>query len=197
MESGDDVKELKLLLLLCLGVFLLSCSTNKSPEVPANLVQIQEEYQSLAKNMNASVAYIAEPLKGLTAEQKGSVAALIVMSRLAAQCEATPGKANLGLSEEFWFEVLKYCPIPKKFDFSRGGCLDADLAYASGMARCLKEGKTEDQCELENSVESAAAVLCHMKEIEQLRNTLLQIPGRQLPPRPFPWPIGALDSISR
>ena len=76
-----------------------------------------------------------------------------------------------------------------------GDYRDHELAYGVAMARCLEEGKSEVECEKESYGDLTRAVLCHMQEIEDLSGIIIEIPGRDWPPDPIPWPI--LSEVSR
>lgn len=156
-----------------------------SPEQLAALRQAQARYDSLAVQFRQTLRFVGEPLKGLTEEQQASVAALVLMTRVATEQQLVGGT----LLEGFWTDVPEFCPPLRSVTFSRGGCLDAEIAYASSMPRCLDEGRSEAQCEREAAGDLGAAVSCKMREIEALAGVIGRIPGRQWPPRPFPWPI--------
>jgi hypothetical protein len=86
------------------------------------------------------------------------------------------------------------CPPLRSVSFARGGCLDAEIAYASAMARCNADGKSAAECDRETAPELAAAVACQLEAVQQLPRVIGRIPGRTWPPRPFPWPV---ESASR
>ena len=146
------------------------------------------EYDALAENAVQSLAYIGKPLKKLTDEQMASVAALLVMTRQATLSEGLNGGPGAGFAKMFWGEVRGICPPTPKFELTRGGCLDEEIAYAQGMARCEAEGRSREDCERENAGPASAALTCHMRAIEEMRGLILEIAGRKWPPRPFPWP---------
>lgn len=179
------------------SVFLLSCNGQERPDATPDYAQAKAQYDTLAKQMVQSLAYIGEPLKDLTDEQMASVAALLAMTRVAAQSEGLEAVASASLSEGFWVELPEICPpMPEVIQLKLGGCLGEELAYATAMARCEDEGKSEDECEREAAPELSAAVMCRMRQIEEMRGIIGRIPGRRWPPDPFPWPEGG-DTLSR
>jgi len=175
------------ILLLCLGLSipLLFASQQKSALATA---KAKTDYELAAKRMAQSVKYVGQPLRSLTKEQKASVATLLVMSRIVGQNEVARSTSGLSLSDSFWTEVSGICPAPNRFSFTRGGCMDEEIAYAEAMAKCTDSKKTESQCDKETSGEMTAAVNCKMKQLEDLPGIIGGIPGRQWPSTPFPWP---------
>jgi hypothetical protein len=151
----------------------------------AALRQSRTQYDSLGGQFRQALKSVGEPLKRLTPEQQASVAALVLMTRVATEQQFARGKLLQGL----WTDIPEFCPPLRSVSFSRGGCLDAEIAYASAMAKCEADGKSEDACEQQAAPEAAAAVSCWMREIQALAGIIHQIPGRAWPPGPFPWPI--------
>lgn len=147
------------------------------------------QYDGAGLKMAQSVRAVALPLEGLSREQQAAVAALVVMSRVVGQHESARSLAASSFGRRLWSEVSTICPAPARIQFPRGGCLDAEIAYATAMARCLaEEGKTESDCDRQAGPEGAAAVMCHMREIEDLAGIIRTIPGGRWGLGPFPWP---------
>jgi hypothetical protein len=195
----------KIIMCVLPAVFLTSCVTQKAGKKPTDLMKVKAEYDSLAKKMVESVTYIGEPLKGLNEEQLASVAALLVMTRVATQNEGIKAITSTTLSERFWVEVLEICPpTPKDIGSKLPGCLGLELESSESMATCMNskcreyesepekcdelKWKYERICEKENAGKLTEAVQCRMEEIEKMRGILQRISGRKLPPGPFPWP---------
>jgi len=147
------------------------------------------QYDGAGLKMAQSVRAVASSLKGLSREQQAAVAALVVMSRVVGQHESARSLAASSFGRTFWSEVSGICPAPTQVQFSRGGCVDAEIAYATSMAKCLAEkGKTDSDCERQAAPEGAAAVTCYMRQIEDLAGIIRTIPGGGWGPGPFPWP---------
>jgi len=181
------MNRLKLIAWCTTTIFPLSCNGQEGPN--AAYTKAKAEYDALAKGMVQSVAYIGEPLKGLTDEQQASVAALLVMTRMATRTEGISATATP--LEGFWVEVPGICPpMPGGLDKTFGDCFDQEIAYAQSMARCLDEGKSEAECERESAGDLSAAVICQMGQIEKMKGIIERIQGRKWPPGPFPWPEG-------
>jgi hypothetical protein len=147
------------------------------------------DFKHADQAMVNGVRMVGEGLDGLTDKQMASVAALVVMTRVATLME---GPENIGsVMEGFWTELPEVCPpLPentmKRFD----DCWEFDIAYVAAMAECEKdEEKSEEECEKDNYGSLARAVLCRMKQIEALKEVFKFIPGRKWPDPPFPWPI--------
>jgi hypothetical protein len=143
-------------------------------------------YDTAAARLKQSLAYIAAPLARLTPEQKASVAALLIATRVTTEDQLLHPKGG-GALQAIWPDLQDICPPLKSVSFSRGGCLDAEIAYASAMAKCEKDGKRPDQCEIEAAPEAAAAMDCQLKAFQALPGIIHGLPGRAWPPRPFPW----------
>jgi hypothetical protein len=170
-----------------LGLLALSCGGQEVPEETVEAAQTaQAEFDALAKQVAQSVAAVGQPLRTLNEDQMASVAALLVMTRAVAQSEQL-GSSVLG--EAVWGGLTGICPPLPEGDLRLGSCMDEHIAYASAMARCEEDGKTEQECDRETAGEMQATVMCEMGRIEELRQAIGRIPGRRWPPGPFPWPI--------
>jgi hypothetical protein len=186
------MKRASLLVYCVAGAFLLSCEAQQVSGRPEAYRKAKAEYDGLANRVVQSVATVGGPLKDLTDEQMASVAALLVMTRVAARSEGIISRVSTSL-DGFWVELPEICPpMPKPIEFKLGGCLDEEIAYATAMAKCKDEGKSDDECDKETAAEATAAVLCHMRQLEELGGIIGRIPGRQWPPDPFPWPEGSM-----
>lgn len=176
---------------VCCGAAVLcgACTTQERRDVPERSPQMQTEYETAVRQMVQSVAYIGEPLKGLSEEQMASLGGLLALTRVVARAEAL-GVATDAALEAFWTEVDGICPpMPQPPEFRYGNCLDEEIAYVAALARCRDEGKSEEECEREAGGELGAAVMCRMGQLEALRGVIGRIPGRRWPPGPFPWPV--------
>jgi hypothetical protein len=173
------------------GAALSSCSRNREPpaEAVAAYQKALSHYDTLADQLAQSVAYLGQPLQSLSEQQQASIAALLILTRVTAQAEAVRPADAKGALEAVWGRMADVCPPVRSVSFSRGGCLDQSIAYAGAMARCLKEGKSESECEKLSAPEGAAEIACVMRQLEGLQGVIGGLPGRRWPPAPFPWPI--------
>jgi len=55
------------------------------------------------------------------------------------------------------------------------------------LKKCAHEAREEDEC-FEAWGYGGQAVMCTMKELEEMKRQFKNIFGRLKPPRPFPWP---------
>lgn len=172
------------------GLTVLSCDINQIEQPSeAEVIKARAAYDEMSTNMVESLEYLKQPLSTLNSEQRASVAALLLMTRVAAQQQA-PGEIGTAFIDQMWTEIPDYCPPLPENTLSRfGDCRDQELAYGTSMARCLEEDKTEAECEKESSGDLAAAVMCRMQEIDELSGIIGEIPGRDWPPSPIPWPV--------
>lgn len=183
------MRNLFIAMMMCMIVF--SCNENQnSKPTESEVAKVRAAYDNLSTKMIKSLAYIQEPLSKLTDEQKASVAALLLITRIAAQQQVVAGITKTELLSKMWEEMPDLCPpLPENTLKRFGDCRDHELAYGVAMARCLDEGKSEAECEKESYGDLTAAVMCRMKEIEELPGIIGLIPGRDWPPHPIPWPI--------
>lgn len=159
-----------------------------TPKVAATASSSEAKYLAAGRDLARSIATIARPLKSLTKEQRASVAALLVITRVVSGSPSAKGSAQAAVLEAVWDETQDVCPPIKSAPFSRGGCLDANVAYATSMAKCLADKKSEATCEKLASPELSVAVACEMKRLGELPGVIGLLPGRDWPPGPFPWP---------
>ena len=147
------------------------------------------DFKHADQAMVKGVRMIGEGLDGLTDKQMASVAALVVMTRVATLMEG-PEKIGSAMNG-FWTELPEICPpLPEDTMKRFGDCLDFDADYVAAMAECEKdEKKSEEECEKDNYGSLGKAVRCRMKQIEALKDVIRIIPGRKWPDPPFPWPI--------
>lgn len=176
---------------LALSGALAGCKRDRAPapEAVAAYEGALAQYDTLAGQLAQSVAYLGQPLQSLNEQQQASVAALLILTRVTAQAQALRPARATGPLEAVWNRLPDVCPPVRTASFSRGGCLDASIAYASAMASCLKDGKPESECERVAAPEGAAEIACMMRQLEGLRGLIGGLPGRRWPPGPFPWPI--------
>jgi hypothetical protein len=191
------MRPLLVLSLALLASVISACQTSRAPseEQLARYRKVAAEYDTFGAQAAQSVAYLGEPLKGLNQQQQASVAALLILVRVAAETSALGRGSEPQPIDRIWSALPDVCPPIRNASFSRGGCLDADLAYASAQASCLKKGRTEADCDRESAPLGAVAVQCHMKELQERIRTIRGLPGRRWPPGPFPWPTTVADSL--
>lgn len=172
------------------GLTLFACYEGQSePQDDAEFLKVSAAYEEASGNLIQSLDYIKQPLGTLDREQRAAVAALVMMTRVAAQQQSLGAKDST-LIDKMWVEIPDFCPpIPEVSMNLFGDCRDQEMAYATSMARCLEDGdKSEADCEKESYGDLTAAVMCRMQEIEALAGVIREIPGRDWPPSPIPWP---------
>ncbi len=173
---------------------IISCSREeKYQQTDTKLSETQIKYNNLSNDLIKSIAYIKEPLKNLTDDQRAAVSALLVITRVASQQEYSLGSKTKSLLDGIWVDIPELCPpLPESTLKRFGDCRDQEMDYGVSWSKCRDEEKSEEECDEENAGELSAAVMCRMKEIEELANLIKVIPGRKWPPQPFPWPINEI-----
>jgi hypothetical protein len=66
--------------------------------------------------------------------------------------------------------------------------LDASFEYAKALQKCKEDDRDEEECP-EAWGPGAEATMCLMGELEGMKQEIGDILGRQIPPKPIPWPI--------
>jgi len=182
-KEGRDMRFNHFLVFMLSLLFLISCSnvTGNTKEKPVQ-TKIDKTDQAMVKG----VRMVGKNLEGLSKEQMASVAALITMTRAATLMEGEE-RFGRGLTR-FWVEMQAICPpLPEDTMRRFGDCRDHELDYGKSMAKCLKKGKSEMECEKENYGSLKMAVQCRMEELEKLNGVILEIPGIDWPDPPIPW----------
>ncbi len=182
------MKKVFIAMMMCMIVF--SCTEKQNSKLTeSEIAKVRTDYDKLSTKMINSLAYIQKPLRKLTDEQKASVAALLLITRVATQQQVVAGITKMELLNEMWEELPELCPpLPENTMKRFGDCRDHELDYGIAMSRCLEEGKSDAECKKESYGDLTAAVMCRMKEIEELPGIIGSIPGRGWPPDPIPWP---------
>lgn len=177
-------------MIMCIIIF--SCNNaRKSKLLETDVAKLRIGYDSLATQMINSLAYIQKPLNDLNKEQKASVAALLIITRIATQQQFFGEITKTDLISKVWEQMPDLCPEKPEVILNRfGDYRDQLMAYGVAMAKCLEdESKSESDCEKECWVEASECVEASMKELEELPGIIDIIPGRDWPPEPFPWLI--------
>jgi hypothetical protein len=142
--------------------------------------------QAFGEVLHATKELLA-PLKDLTVPQKDAVVALGLLARVASLGRRPSINVPQAVLEQFAADVDRVCPPLGKGAVSKDPCLEATLSYMSALKDCEEDGRTEDKCQ-EAWGPAAAALACVMKEIDGLKREIGERLGRQVPPRPIPWP---------
>lgn len=157
-------------------------ASNKLKEARSSL---NKELKQLAK----ASGELLEPLKKLDDSQIASLAAFGQILNVL----GTSRQHGLGLDKaslkSLTQSLIEICPPMQEFELSRGGCLDAEIAYVSALSRCRDEDppKTEEECP-EAWGYGGQAAMCHLDQLIEMKRNLGELWNRQKPPRPFPWP---------
>ncbi|MCW4048417.1 MAG: hypothetical protein NWE89_01640 [Candidatus Bathyarchaeota archaeon] len=155
--------------------------------------KLRELRVSLSKEIKAMVSATEAMVKPLKTLDKRQIAAvnLFILERdalMGALMEA--GKLDAGLVREFSNAVVSICPdlepvvVGSRF---ADPCMDHHVAYATAMARCEEDGKSEDECD-DAIGPGAAAVMCEMDQLLEIKRVMEDLWIKIPEPRPFPWP---------
>ena len=96
------MSRLRVVACFTLSLLLVACSEQEVSETTVEAAgKAKAKYDALAEGMVQSVAYVGTPLKDLTKEQMAAVAALLLMTRVAAQSHGIESISSVSLSEGF------------------------------------------------------------------------------------------------
>lgn len=180
--------------LVALGAVLFACGDSDEPSARnvggERWEKVRAEYTAFSDAVPESVARLAAPLARLDEEQKASVAGLLLAARIATLGEASATPVGRALSERFWTEMSKLLPpTPSSAETVHRSCLEESIAYASAMARCRSQDRSDDECERRAAPEAAAEMQCKLEQMKKLGGVIGGLPGSPTPPGPFPWPV--------
>lgn len=132
---------------------------------------------------------LLEPLKELNETQIAALVTLGFSIRVILLAGRPTANIDQGILAGFKEVVDEICPPLGKVAISKDPCFDATVSYVSALKKCKDEDppRDEDEC-FEAWGPGAQAVMCTMKELEEMKGQLADIFGRLKPPRPFPWP---------
>jgi len=130
---------------------------------------------------------LLEPLKGLNDTQIAALVTLGYSMRVIMLAGRPTAKVDKVILSRFKEVVDEVCPPLGNVAISKDPCFEATVSYLSALKKCEDDGRDEDEC-FEAWGPGGQAVMCTMKELENMRGQLADIFGRLKPPRPFPWP---------
>lgn len=130
---------------------------------------------------------LLEPLKELNEYQIAALVTLAYSMRVIMLARRPATKIPEGILARFKEVVDEYCPPLRELAISKDPCLEATLSYIEALKKCQDEGLTEDDCP-DAWEHGGRAVMCTMKELEEMKGKLGDIFGGLKPPRPLPWP---------
>lgn len=147
--------------------------------------------QAAARNQQLSAmvefaATASRNLSTLSADQRSEILALVFVGQATAIATRSGARPPARLDEQFVEALSPLFPGRPSPSLSGlwAGCQGASVAYASGMATCMKDkSKTREQCETENAGAAAAEIGCYMNALEKLRELMGRLPGGR-----EPWP---------
>lgn len=153
--------------------------------------------ESLKKEISGMVKATKEltgPLKTLDKDQIAAVTFLVLERDILMRASRKSAGLDEDLILSFKAAVESICPdFEPILELSRfkDPCMEHEVAYVSALAKCEKDGRDEDECH-EAWGPGAAAVLCTMKQIEDMKGHMIDIWEGFRGPRPFPWPVEPL-----
>jgi len=152
--------------------------------------KLLEARKSLEKNLNqviGATSKLLEPLKGLSDEQRDAVVMLGLLVDVIALAKRPTARLSEGILMQFKEQVDGICPPLGKVAISKDPCFESTVSYLTALKKCDDEGKSEDECP-EAWGPGGAAVMCTMEKIETAKREIEVLLGRQVPPKPIPWP---------
>ncbi len=157
-----------------------------------NRVSLDTARQELANELDKLVKVsrnLLEPLKNLDESQ---IAALVTFDHLMRIVQLA-GRPAANIDEEILNRlngvINEICPPLARVGIIKDPCFEASISYVSALKKCREEDppRDEDEC-FEAWGPGTQAVMCTMRELEEMKGQIGDILGRLKPPSPFPWP---------
>lgn len=155
-----------------------------------NKQELENSRQKLENELDGYVKVLGnllEPLKELNETQVAALVTLGFSMRAIMLAGRPTARIDEGILARFKEVVDEICPPLGKVTISKDPCFEATVSYLSALKECEDEGRNEDECPKAWGY-GAQAVMCTMKELEEMKGQLVDIFGRLKPPRPIPWP---------
>jgi hypothetical protein len=154
--------------------------------------ELENARQKLANELDKLVKVSENLLAPLKAVNENQMAALVMLGfsvRLILLAGRPTANLDQRILEDFKVVIDDICPPLGEVAISKDPCFETSISYASALQQCQNEDppRDEDEC-FEAWGPGAQAVMCTMRELEEMRGRLEDIFGRLKPPRPFPWP---------
>lgn len=151
------------------------------------LLEARKSLEKSLKQVVGATSKLLEPLKGLNDEQRDAVVMLGLMVDVIALAKRPTAKLSEGVLMQFKDQVDGICPPLGEVSISKDPCLDATTSYLSALKKCQDDGKSEAECS-DAWGPGGTAVMCTMEKIETVKHEIEVLLGRQVPPKPIPWP---------
>ena len=131
---------------------------------------------------------LLEPLKELNDTQVAALVTLGFSIRIIMLAGRAATNLHKDILRDFKEVVDEICPPLGKVAIDQDPCFESTVSYVSALKSCEDEDppRDEEEC-FEAWGPGAQAVMCIMKELEDMRAQLGDLFGRLKPPRPFPW----------
>lgn len=137
--------------------------------------------------VNATGKLLA-PLKNLNEAQLDAVTVLCMFVRTAMLFKLPALRLGDSIFEGFSREFASvYNPIRDHLAEFKMACIEHQIAYATAMTTCRKEGIKEEDCWEADSAH-AAAMYCALEQMELMKEAIRDILKTHSPPLPDPWP---------
>ena len=149
----------------------------------------RKTYEEELITITAAARQLVARLGKLEQSQKDAVVGLLALSSWSSGLADMPIRADAGVLTGFGEAVSTLSPhLGAALGHTSvvAGCFDEHVAYASAMAKCKADGKSDDECEKEHAGLMAATVICAMKKIEEGKRKLSEVLEIDLPPTDLP-----------
>lgn len=171
---------------LVFAILMVFVGTPSAAPAQTAVKESRANRDQAVRELLKEVAPLTKALSGLDQNQRAAIVGLVAATKAVSSYQRSHNHPSQELIRRFDGLVEGLAPPAAKALGISGlgrGCLDESIAYAGSMSRCLKEGKTADECERQSAPEAAGEIACMMKQLEALMKQLRVI-GRG----PFPGP---------
>lgn len=151
-----------------------------------NREELEEARKKLAEDFDEIVkssSTMLESLKELNDNQIAAVATFGFLMRFTTIARRPALKIEESILSHFEKVIDDLCPPLKEISTSRDPCFEASIQYAIALQKCKDENNwNEDQCH-DAWGYGAQAVMCTMKELQDMKGWSSDIFGRLEPPK--------------
>ena len=173
-----------------LAVVVVGCERDTQLKGSPPSPDLLEKRDAAAGELLSATANVVQRLDGLNADQRKSVAALILLGNAASAYELAGYKLDKSIAAKYYSPVsdirLPIGPAPAANPFS--ACVDSQIAYVSALASCDADDVREEECYAAWGP-AAEAAACVMRALDSMRGRIQNSFGG-FPPGPQPPPMG-------
>jgi hypothetical protein len=157
-----------------------------------NRVSLDTARQELTNELDKLVKSsrnLLEPLRKLDELQIAALVMFGYLMRIIQLAGRPAANIDEGILNRLNGVIDEICPPLGRVVISKDPCFDASTSYVAALKKCRGEDppRSEDEC-FEAWGPGARAVMCTMRELEEMKGQMGDIGGRLKPPGPISLP---------